>query len=193
LDALSFDWPARIHLIGGSGTGKTVAADRLAAELGLPVHHLDYEWLDLEASGVLPPGLDGKLQVMAGMAQSIAAEPAWVSEGGFLGWAEPVLAAADIVVWMNVPWRIASYRILSRHVRLTVAGTNRFPGWGRLYRFWRWTAGYYANRNTFGLNPYGTPNSLATLEDGLSRYGDKVVRCEHGVDPVTLLRTMEPV
>ncbi len=184
--------PARIHVTGGPGRGKTVAADRLAALLGVPVYHLDYEWLDAEAGGALPPDLADKVTFMAEKAASMAAAAAWVSEGAFLGWTGALLSAADIIIWMNVPWRIASYRILSRQVRLNIAGTNRFPSWRKLVSFWRWSAGFYTNRNAFGLNPYGTPNTLATMASEVARYSDKLVHCSHREDPLCLLRLREP-
>jgi hypothetical protein len=84
----------------------------------------------------------------------LAAEDRWISEGSFVGGNETFFRRADLIVWLDVPWRVASYRILSRHVKLSLARKNRFPGLLQLYRFWRWSSRYYANRNPAGLNPF---------------------------------------
>jgi hypothetical protein len=84
----------------------------------------------------------------------LAAEDQWLSEGSFVGGNETVFRRADLIVWIDVLWRVASYRILSRHVKLSLARKNRFPGLLQLYRFWRWSSRYYANRNPAGLNPF---------------------------------------
>lgn len=78
---------------------------------------------------------------------------------------------------MGVPWRVASRRILLRHVRAELARDNRFPGWGNLFRFWLWSARYYHNRNQPGLNDYGTPNTIATLGEALMQFEDRVLCC----------------
>ncbi len=64
-----------------------------------------------------------------------------------------------------------------RHAKRSLAGNNRFPGLLRLYRFWCWSRRYYANRNTYGVNGFGTPETIAFHEDVLRVYGDKLVVC----------------
>lgn len=56
------------------------------------------------------------------------AKDTWIARGAYLDWVEPLLLEADLVVWLDVPWRVASYRIIFRHVRATTARKNRFPG-----------------------------------------------------------------
>src|SRR5205823_9251445 len=72
--------------------------------------------------------------------------PAWVTEGTMLGWSDPLLRAADRIVWLDIPWRVALWRMLLRHVRAELAGNNRHPGWRRLFRFLWYTRKYYLNR-----------------------------------------------
>ena len=102
---------------------------------------------------------------------------AWVAEGAYLGWAEPLLRQAELVVWMDISWRVASYRIISRHIKATLARNNRFPGWRRLYRFWRWSGRYYSDQNPPGLNSYGVPDTKATADERLVPYKDRLVVC----------------
>ena len=61
----------------------------------------------------------------------------------FLGWTDELLRAADVILWLDVPWRVATWRIIARHVRASLAGTNRHPGILRLQRFLRIAKRYY--------------------------------------------------
>lgn len=60
---------------------------------------------------------------------------------------------------------------------LTLSGENRFPGWMRLYRFWRWSGRYYGNRNPHGVNGFGTPETIAFHEEALRDYAEKLITC----------------
>src|SRR6266550_2114982 len=95
----------------------------------------------------------------------LAAEERWISKGSFVGGNEIFFRRADLVVWLDIPWRVASYRIVSRHVKLSLARRNRFPGLLQLYRLWRCSSRYYANRNPAGLNPFGAPFTRDSLVD----------------------------
>jgi hypothetical protein len=67
----------------------------------------------------------------------------WVIEGIFV-WSTAVwLDRADLIVWLDLPWRVARRRILTRHLRLTAAGVNPHRGWRLLWRFLRAQRRYY--------------------------------------------------
>jgi hypothetical protein len=51
------------------------------------------------------------------MVARILEEPGFVSEGGFLGWAEALFAAADYIVWLDPPLRVLVWRHIRRHRR----------------------------------------------------------------------------
>jgi adenylate kinase family enzyme len=127
----------RVHVMGGQGSGKTTLAYRLGALLDAPVHELDWVGWDLETRR--ERSLDERLALV----HKIAAQPAWITEGTMLGWTDPLLRAADRIVWLDVPWRVAAWRMLLRHVRATLAGNNRHPGVRRLLRFIWYTRRYY--------------------------------------------------
>jgi adenylate kinase family enzyme len=169
---------------GGPGSGKSTFARKLGAAAGLTVYHLDEMALDLEAS--FPPG--EAFTSLAAKLPAIAAEPAWVSDGAYMGWAAPLFDAADAVVWMDVPWRVASYRILTRHLKAELRRNNRFPGWRRLWTFWRWCAGYYQNTNPHRLNAYGVPHTRALAIELLAGYDAKLVACRTNADIDALIQ-----
>jgi hypothetical protein len=119
---------------------------------------------------------------LARAAEDFASGPSWVSEASSLSWASPLLVAADILVWLDTPGRVALRRVFMRHVRAELRRDNRFPGWRRMYRFWRWSRRFYADANPDGLNPYGTPMTRSTLAAMLEAYADNLVVCRNGTD-----------
>jgi len=75
----------RIHIVGGPGSGKTTLAKRLAASLAIPFYELDtIGW----KGGV---GAERPLDVHLVDINHIAAQPAWVTEGGSWIWADELL------------------------------------------------------------------------------------------------------
>jgi adenylate kinase family enzyme len=119
----------RVHITGGQGSGKTTLARRIGACLGVPVHDLDLVGWDAQT------GAERPLDVRLAEVHQLAAQPGWVTEGTMLGWADPLFRAADLIVWLDVPWRVAVWRMVQRHVRASLAGNNRHPGVRKLARF----------------------------------------------------------
>jgi adenylate kinase family enzyme len=170
----------RVFITGGPASGKTTLSRRIAVALGAPVYDLDGILLDLTASG---ERLEANPDDVAG----IIARDSWVAEGTYLGWTEPLLLHAELIVWMDISWRKAAYRIVSRHIKSTVAENNRFPGWRRLYRFWRWSGRYYQERNAPGLDEWGVPNTRSTLLRILEPHSNKLLVCRTDRDVESLL------
>ena len=170
----------KVYVTGGPGGGKTTLSRDLAAALGTPLCELDAMMLDGEARGVPYDVL------IREVVHRVLELDAWVAEGAYLGWVDLLLRQADLVVWLDVPWRIASYRILSRHVKKELRRNNPFPGWPRLLRFWRWSRGYYKNENPPGLR-LGVPDTRDTAIEILAPYKDKLVVCRTVKDAVALL------
>jgi adenylate kinase family enzyme len=171
----------RIHVTGGPGSGKTTLARRIAARAAAPLYDLDDVALAASAE-------DGSIgEAPTGGLGSILVLDRCLTEGAYIESARQLLEAADLIVLMSVPWRVASYRIVMRHVRAEIAGTNRFPGWRRLYRFWRWSARFYGDRNPHSLNQYGVPNTQALAAELLKPYSDKLVVCATSADEDAIL------
>jgi adenylate kinase family enzyme len=163
----------RVHIIGGAGSGKSTLARQLAPALGLPRYHLDAVNL-VGATEQRRPYAD---QVAA--VQRIAAEPAWVTEGIFLGWTDGLLQAADRIIWLDLAWYIALARIVRRYVLASRRGTNQYRGLRRLLRFLRWSAAYYRPMSPAQIDalPEESLHSRAATARHLRPYAHKLTRC----------------
>jgi adenylate kinase family enzyme len=169
----------RIHVVGAAGSGKTYLAAALAAALAADHYELDRVAMRRcgdEMQVTLVPWPE-----RCAAAAEIAERPRWVTEGIYLGWTEPLFAAADLIVWLDIPWWQATWRITARHARKSLRGENEWKGIRLLLRFLWSTRRYY-------LGPGGNPNR--EHDDGatdrrmtaaaLAPYSDKVIRFRSG-------------
>ncbi len=161
----------RFHIMGGAGSGKTTLARQISEGLGYPCYHLDQiGW-----------GKEGKRPLAVRLAdlERIIDQPAWVSEGSFLWWTEMLMETADVIVWLDLPFRINGWRIIKRHVLLSMAGTNPHPGTLNLLRF-TWGA-YRGYKTKTPLIPKAPDDDFAitriATERILSSYTTKLVHC----------------
>ncbi len=165
----------RIHIIGGPASGKTTLAERLSPLLRLPIYSL--EAIALDDGFMTVRDLGGRLEGV----NDIVGKPSWITEGLYLGWTEALLRAAHVIVWLDVRWRTAAWRILSRHVRRSLARAN-WPAGSGLRNFshhFRFARRYYLGPDRVGYVP-NDEDKMATREDTeqfLKPYMQKVVHC----------------
>jgi hypothetical protein len=168
----------RIHIIGGPGSGKTTLAQRIATHFGIPFYELDtIGW----EGGV---GAERPLEIRLRDINQIAAQPDWVVEGAFIGWTDELLHSADHIVWLDLPWRIAAWRIIIRHMRASLAGINRHRGFLKLLRFLGHSRVYY-----FSKDP-AIGHSHMIAANHLTAYKDKVVCCRRPSDVEAFLKRL---
>jgi adenylate kinase family enzyme len=130
----------RVYVVGGGGSGKSTLAAVLTARLGCPLVRLDEV---RPTAGAAPQAAD-RARADA-VVRGLAAGEAWVLEGNYPGWLAEVAARAEVVVWLDVPFRVAAWRILRRHILADLRGANPYPGYRALWRFLRNQRRYYAD------------------------------------------------
>ncbi len=176
----------RVHIIGGPGSGKSTLARRIGDALDLPVYALDllaYEGINFEERPV---------EDSAERAQEIAALPRWVTEGIHVGWTEPLLERADVIVWIDsVGWSQAATRITGRTLRNAVReirirrGRERFLRLSDYARHLR-QLGYvlFASREYWSRSGQGNryPVTRWQVEEALAAHKNKVLRLREADD-----------
>jgi adenylate kinase family enzyme len=87
--------PNRVVVIGNGGSGKTTAARRLAAIIDAPVTHLDAVYYDSNWRTL-------SSEDFAGAQRAIVATKRWVIDGNFASTLPIRLAAADMVIFLDL-------------------------------------------------------------------------------------------
>jgi adenylate kinase family enzyme len=185
----------RIHIIGGAGSGKTTLACQVAARLDIPVYLLDEIYFGsdiyLKNNGETHRPLDMRLADVS----RIAAQSAWITEGNYLWRTEELLRRADMIIWLDIPWCVAAWRIIVRQIRKGLTNPTHRPIGHKLYRFIGFVyrqSKYYlsstlAERDT--LNDDSAKNYVTTAEY-LASYTDKLVHCCSSPEVETFLTSI---
>lgn len=99
----------RILIVGSGGAGKSTLATQIGQRLGLPVIHLDA--LFWRAGWKETAKAEWKQTVALQLQQD-----AWVMDGNYGGTLDQRLAAADTVIFLDLPRSLCLFRILKRRV-----------------------------------------------------------------------------
>lgn len=162
--------PARIHVLGASGSGTTSLGALLSAVHGH--RHVDVDhfyWLPTD-----PPYQEARPPAarLARLRSALDASPSWMLTGSLCGWGDPLIPEFDLVVFLAVPTEVRMARLRSREVARY--GHEALAPGGRLHAthaaFLDWAQRYDAG----GLEM----RSRARHESWLSNLRCRVVRLE---------------
>ncbi len=99
----------RIVIYGATGSGKTTLARELGASLGLGVIELDAIRHDRGWDST--PWDEFEARIVEALASHTEG---WVCDGNYSRVAATVLAEADTLIWLRLPWRVSFWRLLRR-------------------------------------------------------------------------------
>ena len=155
-----FQWD-RVLIIGGPGSGKTTLGRTIAQAIEGPLYELDA--IGYEGGAGAERSLEDKL----GDVGDIASQGRWVAEGSYIDWTDALAAAADGIVVLDPPWRVARHRIVMRHVKASLRRSNKHAGLRKLWSFLQDCKRYYTGSKARRLQ-------TAAWVDG---FAGKVVTC----------------
>lgn len=122
-----FAMPRRIHIIGNSGSGKSMLAARLAKLIAAPMVELDAlnwapGWVGLNETD--PAGFERRILIAT-------SGDAWIVAGSYSGFSKRAFwSRVECVVWLDFPVPVLVWRVLRRswrrwRTRELLWGTNR--------------------------------------------------------------------
>jgi adenylate kinase family enzyme len=150
----------RLHVMGAPGSGKSTLADSVSDRYGVHVWDLDFVVYDRQT------GRERSSSAIAEELRPVLESESWITEGAYHQgeWLQGLLAAAQLIVWLDFPWRVCAARMAKRHFRLTLAGKNPHPGTWRFLKFLNYTR-------------RAKPRIDTSTQERLSPYMEKVLRC----------------
>lgn len=110
----------RVAIVGSSGAGKSTVADLLATHLGLVVIELDA--LAHGPDRTPTPTPEFRARVVDAMVESNG--DGWVAPGNHRTVADLIQRRADTIVWLDLPRRVATYRLVKRSLRRAISRTQ---------------------------------------------------------------------
>lgn len=104
----------KIHIIGGSGSGKTYLAQKMSKESGIP--HFDLDDIQWD-NGTEHYGKKRDTHERDALLADILKRDDWIIEGVYYAWCKQCFADADQIYLLNVPRYKYRYRIIRRFIR----------------------------------------------------------------------------
>lgn len=106
---------ARVHILGGSGSGTSTLGAALAGELGVPHFDTDdFFWLPTVPRFREKRPMPERLSLLSA---ALDATAAWTLSGSLSGWGDPLLSRFTLVVYLEVPRHVRLARLREREAR----------------------------------------------------------------------------
>jgi adenylate kinase family enzyme len=104
----------KIHIVGGSGTGKSYISEKISKQYQIPHFDLDNIFWDNEA---LSYGIKMPIDKRTEKLNEILEKDNWIIEGVFYGWLYDSFALADYIFILKTKPIVYNYRIIRRFIR----------------------------------------------------------------------------
>ena len=157
----------KIHIIGGSGTGKSYIADILSKQIKVPHFDLDDIFWDNNSQYY---GIKMPINRRTKLLEKILQEENWIIEGVYYKWLEDSFKKADYIFILNVSTWVYKYRIILRFLKRKVGiAKGKKETIESLIKLIKWTDNY--NKET-----------IPKIIDFLEPYKKKVIVLESAID-----------
>lgn len=104
----------KIHIIGGSGTGKSYLAEGLSGKYGVPHFDLDDLQWDNTADTY---GIKMPAERRAALLREILEKDDWIVEGVYYKWVQESFEKADLIYILEIPEIVYKVRIIKRFIK----------------------------------------------------------------------------
>ena len=150
----------KIHIIGGSGSGKSYLAEKLSKEYGIPHFDLDdIQWDNRSDTYGCRRDPEERKALLDGLLR----KDDWIIEGVYYAWCRQCFADADKIYLLNVPRYKYRYRIIRRFIRRKLGiEKGKKETFRSLSELLKW-ADQYQREN------------LVEIRKALAPYADKVI------------------
>lgn len=100
----------RIMIMGSAGSGKSTLAQALSKKTGIEAIHLDKEFWN--------PGwiMTEKSQQVV-LHNELMKRDSWIIDGNYNASLEPRAKAADLIIFLDMPFHLCMYRVFSRYFK----------------------------------------------------------------------------
>ncbi len=150
----------KIHIIGGSGTGKTYFAKALSEKHSIKHYDLDDIQWDNNADGY---GVKMPIEKRTVLLNEILKNDSWVIEGVYYAWVGDCFKQADIIYLLDIPKRIYFFRIIKRSIMRKIGlEKGKKETFKSVYNLLKWT------------NTYQKKN-LPAIKELLKEYKEKTI------------------
>lgn len=131
----------KIHIIGAVGSGKTTLARKLSTSLLLPLYELDNLVWERRKEGDIrrsPEQRDAYLNEMIQLDR-------WIIEGAQHLWVNKSFQQADLIIWLDVPYRQRVTQIMKRYVlqKVGMEKAHYTPSLQLLKKMFGWNNDYH--------------------------------------------------
>lgn len=126
----------KIYIIGSVGSGKTTLARKVASKLQIAHFETDnFVW-----TRQLTGDKRNEPEVRDHLMHEAIHRDAWVIEGVHIDWTDEGLKEADQIVFLDIPFRIRTRRIVLRFIRqlLKIEKANYNPTFTIFRRMFKW-------------------------------------------------------
>jgi len=109
----------RIVVVGSTSSGKSTLAKRLAEKLGA-------DFIELDALNWEPNWVEASDEVFRARVEAAVRSEVWVTAGNYSAVRELIWPHAQAIIWLDYPFLIVFWRLLTRTIRRVVTRERLF-------------------------------------------------------------------
>lgn len=135
----------RILILGCSGSGKTFLANKISKNLKIKTYDLDDIFFERKYD--IKRNEKDRLKLLS----KVTRAKKWIIEGVYSSWIDDAVKKSDIVILLDLPFRILAWRILKRFIKRSI---NRKEGFKDMLMLIKYAYKYKSKNQASGLHKH---------------------------------------